>query len=135
MSGSLTDSENFSLGVFAAFIEAICLQPTLYWKNARAQGLPFTLNPRIIYRGTAASVLNEMQMMGMQFGCTGALHRIWMTYMMSSRSKSDTRDTNTKMDMWNELGLVRYGDSYVRCPTLHLIMTSIYIYRQLWEEP
>ena len=107
MSGSLTDGENFSLGVFAAFVEAVCLQPTLYWKNARAQGLPFTLNPKIIYRGTAASVLNEMQMMGMQFGCTGALQRLWMTYIVKDKSKNTNRDSaHAKMDIWNELGLV-----------------------------
>ena len=107
MSGSLTDVENFSLGVFAAFVEAISLQPTLYWKNARAQGLPFTINPRVIYRGTAASVLNEMQMMGMQFGCTGALQRLWMTHILSSRNKHSSGGNETRMDIWNELGLVR----------------------------
>ena len=107
MSSSLTDRENFSLGVFAAFVEAICLQPTLYWKNARAQGLPFTLDPKIIYRGTAASIVNEMQMMGMQFGCTGALQRFWLMYMMSdSGSGSSCGGNVVKMDMWNELGLV-----------------------------
>ena len=64
MSHELTDMENIGVGVGAAFIEAVLLQPTLYWKNARAQGLPFTLNPRIMYRGTFTSILNEMQMMG-----------------------------------------------------------------------
>ena len=61
MSHSLSDQENVALGVFAALVEAICLQPTLYWKNARAQGLPFVLNPRMIYRGTTMSIINEMQ--------------------------------------------------------------------------
>lgn len=64
MSKNLTEYENAALGVTAAFIEGIMLQPSLYWKNAKAQGLPFTLNPRVIYRGTAASLYNEMQMMG-----------------------------------------------------------------------
>lgn len=76
MSSNLTESQNFLLGVVAAFIEGIILQPTLYWKNAKAQGLPFSLNPTIIYRGTAASIYNEMQMMGLQFGLTGLFKRL-----------------------------------------------------------
>lgn len=55
----------------AALCEGLLLQPSLYWKNAKAQNLPFTMNPRVIYRGTAASLYNEMQMMGLQFGLTG----------------------------------------------------------------
>lgn len=78
MSSDLSEGQNFLLGTFAAFIEGILLQPTLYWKNARAQNLPFTLNPVVLYRGTAASIFNECQMMGLQFGVTGyfrkALH-------------------------------------------------------------
>jgi solute carrier family 25 (mitochondrial carnitine/acylcarnitine transporter), member 20/29 len=75
MSSKLTDGQNFSLGVVAAFIEGILLQPTLYWKNAKAQKLPFSIDPRIVYRGTAASIYNEMQMMGLQFGLTGLFKR------------------------------------------------------------
>jgi hypothetical protein len=76
MSSNLSESQNFSLGVVAAFIEGIILQPTLYWKNAKAQKLPFSINPRVIYRGTAASIYNEMQMMGLQFGLTGLFKRL-----------------------------------------------------------
>jgi hypothetical protein len=76
MSGKLTDLQNVGVGTFAALIEGVLLQPTLYWKNARAQGLPFTVNPKIIYRGTAASILNEMQMMGVQFALTGFFQRM-----------------------------------------------------------
>lgn len=71
MSKELTNMQNTLLGCTAAFIEGIILQPTVYWKNARAIGLPFTLNPRVVYRGTVASMFNEMQMMGLQFGFTG----------------------------------------------------------------
>eukprot|EP00981_Chlorochromonas_danica_P001965 scaffold405_cov179-Ochromonas_danica.AAC.9 len=62
--------------IIAALVEGIILQPTLYWKNARAQKLPFTLNPRLLYRGTAASIFNEMQMMGVQFGLTGWFEKV-----------------------------------------------------------
>ena len=67
------DKQNVIIGVIAAFIETLILQPTLYWKNARAQKLPFSLNPKIIYRGTIASIFNECNMMGLQFGITGYL--------------------------------------------------------------
>ena len=75
MARNLSERQNTMLGTTAAFIEAVILQPTLYWKNARARGLPFTINPATIYRGTGASILNEMQMMGMQFFLTSALQK------------------------------------------------------------
>ncbi len=55
------------------------MQPTLYWKNAKAQNLPFTLDVRLLYRGTAASIFNECQMMGLQFGLTGFFQKIFKT--------------------------------------------------------
>lgn len=73
----LSETQNVTIGVIAAFIEGVLLQPTLYWKNARAQKLPFTLNPKIIYRGTAASIFNECQMMGLQFGITGFFQKVF----------------------------------------------------------
>ena len=48
----------------------------MYWKNAAAQSLPFTLNPRLLYRGTGASIANEMQMMVLQFGLTRVFQRL-----------------------------------------------------------
>lgn len=77
MSKELTPVQNTSLGVMTAIIEGIILQPTLYWKNARALRLPFTLNPRIVYRGTAASMFNEIQMMAVQYGITGFFHTVF----------------------------------------------------------
>lgn len=55
------------------------MQPTVYWKTARAQRLPFTLDLRVLYRGTGASIFNECQMMGLQFGLTGFFQRILTT--------------------------------------------------------
>lgn len=75
MSKNLTDGENVTIGVLAAFVEGVILQPTLFWKNAKAQNMPFSINPRVIYRGTTASLYNEMQMMGLQFGLTGLFQR------------------------------------------------------------
>lgn len=76
MPDKLTEGQNVTIGVVAAVLEGVILQPTLYWKNARAQKAPFTMNPRVIYRGTLASCLNECQMLGLQFGCTGFFQRV-----------------------------------------------------------
>jgi len=92
MSIHLTESQNLQIGILAAFIEGVVLQPTLYWKNARAHKLPFTLNPRVIYRGTTAALYNEMQMMGLQFVLTRIFQRFnnqgdgTMTRMQEYRS-------------------------------------------------
>lgn len=68
--------QNIVIGSVAALLEAIILQPTLYWKNALAAKLPLTINPRIIFRGTLASCLNEMQMMAAQFALTGHFQKL-----------------------------------------------------------
>lgn len=86
MSFELSPGQNLGLGVVTAVLEGLILQPTLYWKNARALKLPFSINPRIIYRGTAASMFNEIYMMGLQFGITGFLQRV----ISSNRAQSMT---------------------------------------------
>jgi len=73
---NLSEMENTVLGASAAFVEAIVLQPTIYWKNARMQGLPFTVNPRVVYRGLGAALCNEMGQMGLQFGITGYIKKL-----------------------------------------------------------
>ena len=70
MASSLSESENMVLGAGTALTEGILLQPTLYWKNARQQGLPFSINPRLIYRDTGASLCNEMGQLTIMFGAT-----------------------------------------------------------------
>ena len=76
MSKELNERQNTLLGMAAAFIEGIIVQPTLYLKTARAQGLKFTLDPRILYRGTGASLVNEMQCMALQFGMTAYIQKM-----------------------------------------------------------
>lgn len=77
MSGDLSEAENVAVGAVASGIQAVILQPTIYWKNAAQQGLPFTANPSLLYRGMAASLMNEMGQMGLQFGMTGYLRKIF----------------------------------------------------------
>ena len=47
----------------------------MYAKNARQQGLPLTLDPRVLYRGLGAALCNEMGQLGLQFGVNGAITR------------------------------------------------------------
>eukprot|EP00050_Salpingoeca_kvevrii_P020969 m.104764 g.104764 ORF g.104764 m.104764 type:complete len:277 (-) comp9113_c0_seq1:84-914(-) len=65
--------ENLALGISAGGIEVVLLQPMLYWKNASQQKLPFTLNPKIMYRGLGMSVANNSVAVGLQFPLTGFL--------------------------------------------------------------
>jgi hypothetical protein len=73
MSGEFTERENLMIGSSAATIECLCLQPTLYAKNAMALGWPLTLNPMVLYRGIGASLANEVGQMSLQFLFAGAL--------------------------------------------------------------
>lgn len=63
----LSEHENLSLGIATGVIEQMLTQPLLYWKNSFIQGLPFTVNPKLLYRGTAASVGNMSFTTGVQF--------------------------------------------------------------------
>jgi hypothetical protein len=105
MSQEITSSQNILVGVIAAFIEGVLLQPTLYWKNARAAKLPFTINPRIIYRGTAASIVNECQMMGLQFGTTGYFQQLFKG------------DSGAKLSQKNEILASAMGGLLPTCVT------------------
>ena len=61
MSLSISEFQNFQIGIIAAFVEAVILQPTVYWKNAKIEKKPFTFSPKLLYRGTMAAAFNEMQ--------------------------------------------------------------------------
>ena len=67
----LSAPENAVLGCAAGTIEVTILQPMLYLKNATQQGLPLTLDPRLLYRGLFASVMNMSILTGLQFPLTG----------------------------------------------------------------
>ena len=69
-------SRSFGVGTLAAFCEAVLLRPTLYAKNARAQGLPMSFSPRVLYRGSTINILNEQCCMGVQFTTTAILTSI-----------------------------------------------------------
>lgn len=77
MSSKLTETQNVVIGTGASFCQAVILQPTIFWKNAAQQGLAFTMNPRIVYRGMGAALVNESGQMGLQFGTAGFLKKIF----------------------------------------------------------
>ena len=74
----LSEPEQSTVGGIAAFVEGVVLQPTIYFKNAHQQGLPLTLDPRVLYRGIGAALCNEMGQLGLQFGVTGALTKFFV---------------------------------------------------------
>ena len=51
------------------------LQSTNYWKNAAQQGLPFTMNPAVLYRGYMANTLNNGFCVMTQFLLNGIVRR------------------------------------------------------------
>jgi len=69
----LTPVENAIVGTLAGAIEVTTLQPLVFWKNASQQNLPFTLNPKYLYRGLLMSVTNMAVLTGIQFPMTGMI--------------------------------------------------------------
>jgi hypothetical protein len=137
----LNESENIVIGVLAAFAggfilvlywgvlfilsSGALLQPTLYWKNARAAGLPFTVNPKLIYRGTAASILNECQMMGLQFGSTSYFQR-HLLHLANSQQIELKQATIKQIDLLSS-ALGGLFPSFITCP-IELVWLSLSLF-------
>eukprot|EP00040_Diaphanoeca_grandis_P031134 m.185735 g.185735 ORF g.185735 m.185735 type:complete len:276 (+) comp32240_c1_seq1:503-1330(+) len=85
----LTEAENTGLGAGAAIIQGIILQPTLYFKNVRQQGLPMSFSPMIVYRGLGASMANEVGSMALQFAVTGAFKHLILGDVIRSLTISE----------------------------------------------
>ena len=71
----LTDAQNALLGVAAGAIEAASTQPLTYTKNCIQQKVKVSLDPRIMYRGTPASMLADGTLIGAQFWVCGFLQK------------------------------------------------------------
>jgi hypothetical protein len=72
---NLDEHQNFTLGLVTGVVEQTIVQPLLFWKNSFQQGVPFTLNPKIVYRGTAASCTSMAALTGIQFISSGYLQK------------------------------------------------------------
>ena len=71
----LNSAQNAAVGCACGTIEVLIDQPMLYWKNMAQQNLPFSLNPRLMYRGLAASIGNMAGLTSIQFFGTGMIKR------------------------------------------------------------
>ena len=65
--------ENCAIGIFCGATDCTLLQSTNYWKNAQQQGLPFTLNPSVLYRGYTVNVLQNAFCVMSQFFLAGKI--------------------------------------------------------------
>lgn len=72
----LNEGENLALGMATGVVEQLTSQPLLYWKNSFQMGMPFTMNPLLLYRGIGASVLNFSMLTGIQFQSSGMLQKL-----------------------------------------------------------
>jgi len=72
----LTDLENCATGIFCGVADCTLLQSTNYWKNAKQQGLPFTLDPRVLYRGYTVNVIQNGLCVMSQFYLAGVMKNI-----------------------------------------------------------
>lgn len=66
----LTSKQNTILGISSGIIDVLITQPLVYWKVASQQRLPFTLNPKIFYRGTFTNMMSMSILTGLQFPLT-----------------------------------------------------------------
>lgn len=73
MAQRLSKRENATVGAVAGIADITGIQWAYYLKNARQQGLPLTLNPRILYRGYGANCINIGAGTCFQFAFNGML--------------------------------------------------------------
>jgi len=71
----LNSAQNAAVGCACGTIEVLIDQPLLYWKNMAQQNLPFSLNPRLMYRGLVVSISNMAGLTALQFFSTGLIKR------------------------------------------------------------
>lgn len=80
----LTDSQNLIFGGLCGIADVSLLQSCNYWKNAQQQGLPFTLNPAVLYRGYFANVTNNAFCIASQFYLNG----VYLKMVTGGRTRS-----------------------------------------------
>mmetsp|Transcript_47330 Transcript_47330/g.76266 ORF Transcript_47330/g.76266 Transcript_47330/m.76266 type:complete len:267 (+) Transcript_47330:55-855(+) len=112
MSTKLTGVENASMGLLGGGIEVSLLQGMNYLKNASQQGLPFTLNPRVLYRGYPSNLLN----MG-----SGTM---WQFAVCGQMGKMLTKGDKRPLKPWEDVtaGFIAGTSSGVLVSPLELIM-------------
>lgn len=82
----LSGGENCVLGMVTGVMSKACNYPFLVWKNTVQQGLPISLDPRVVYRGLPMACLNLGGTNAVQFGATGFFQKLLATAGTSSDS-------------------------------------------------
>jgi len=72
----LSDKENCTIGVICGMTDTTLLQSTNYWKNAQQQGLPFSLDPRVLYRGYFVNTMQNSFCVMSQFFLNGVIKNV-----------------------------------------------------------
>ena len=72
----LSETENLAVGLATGVVDVSLTQWMLYCKNASQQGLPLSMNPRVLYRGYSMSLTNMMVLSGLQIPLTGMVTRV-----------------------------------------------------------
>jgi len=109
---NLTEIENMAIGGIGGIVEVSIMQSTNYWKNAKQQGLPFTIDPRITYRGFFSNCVNFVSCTVWQFTANGLVKK----YMTGG----STRELTPSEQIGS--ALFAGGTSAVLCSPLELIM-------------
>lgn len=73
MSIELTEFQNAIMGLVCGGFEVTSLQWTNYLKNASQQSLPFTMDPRVLYRGYLPNLVNMAGCTMWQFAVCGLI--------------------------------------------------------------
>jgi hypothetical protein len=76
MSERLSEWQNAVVGLSGGAIEVTAMQSTNYWKNAAQQGLPFTADPRKLYRGYPANLTCMCSVTVFQFVANGYIKKM-----------------------------------------------------------
>lgn len=76
MSVRLNELQNASVGMTVGVIEVACLQPLNYAKNMVQQGQPLTMDPKKLYRGVGANMVNMGSCTMIQFAVGGKLKQM-----------------------------------------------------------
>lgn len=92
MSTKLNQLENATVGMTVGVIEVVCLQPLNYAKNMVQQGKSISMDPRILYRGVGANMINMGSCTMIQFAVGGAA------------KKKVLGGENRKLKAWEEMG-------------------------------
>lgn len=113
MSTKLSGLENAQVGMTMGVIEVLCFQPLNYFKNMKQQSLHISFDPRIMYRGLGANVVNMGACTMIQFAVDGSLKKLVLERNHNRnimREKGGGRqhlhtDNRRRLQMHEEMGI------------------------------